>query len=107
MLEQIRKEIVDAYYQQHFPNDGQRFIAWYLRRVMLRDKIAAKDDITDGPNDKQIDAVVVDDDERRIVIIQGKFIGEASLDGEPLREVLGAWIRLQNLQSLQQDCNDR
>jgi hypothetical protein len=107
MLDQIRREIADPYYQQHFPNDGQRFVAWYLRRVMLRDKVAAKDDITDGANDKQIDAIVVDDDERRIVIIQGKFIGEASVDGEPLREVLGAWVRLQNLQTLQQDGNDQ
>ena len=107
MLSQIRREIADPYYQQNFPNDGQRFIAWYLRRVMLRDRITTRDDITDGPNDKQFDAVIVDDDERRIVIVQGKFIGENAVDAEPLREVLGAWARLQNLESLQQDCNDK
>ena len=106
MLDLIRREIADLYYQQNFPNDGQRFIAWYLRRVMLRDRIATRDDITDGANDKQIDAVIVDDDERRIVVVQGKFIG-ANVDGEPLREVLGAWARLQDLESLQQDCNDK
>ncbi len=107
MLDQIRREITDPYYQQNFPNDGQRFIAWYLRRVMLRDRITARDDITDGANDKQIDAVIIDDDERRIVIVQGKFIAENNVDGEPLREVLGAWARLQDLESLQQDCNDK
>lgn len=107
MLNQIRREVTDGYYQQNFPNDGQRFIAWYLRRVLLRDRIAARDDITDGPNDKQIDAVIIDDDERRIVIVQGKFIGSNNVDGEPLREVLGAWVRLQDLESLQQDCNEK
>jgi hypothetical protein len=107
MLAQIRREIIDPYYQQNFPNDGQRFIAWYLRRVMLRDRIAARDDITDGANDKQIDAVIVDDDERRIIVVQGKFISESTVDGEPLREVLAAWARLQDLESLQQDCNDK
>lgn len=107
VLDQIRREISDPYYQQNFPNDGQRFIAWYLRRVMLRDRITTRDDITDGANDKQMDAVIVDDDERRIIIVQGKFIGENSVDGEPLREVLGAWARLQDLQTLQQDCNDK
>lgn len=56
MLDLIRREITDSYYQQNFPNDGQRFLAWYLRRVMLRDRIAARDDITDGADDKQIDA---------------------------------------------------
>lgn len=108
MLDQIKREIADnPYYVQNFPNDGQRFVAWYLRRVLLRDAVAARDDITDGPHDKQIDAVIVDDDERRIVIVQGKFIDAGSVDGEPLREVLSAWVRLQDLPSLQKDCNDR
>ena len=107
LLDQIRQEIAgDPYYEQNFSNDGQRFVAWYLRRVLLRDPVAAKDDITDGANDKQMDAVVVDDDERRVAIIQGKFITAVAVDSEPLREVLAAWIRLQDLESLQQDCND-
>jgi hypothetical protein len=73
----------------------------------LRDAVATRDDITDGANDKQIDAVIVDDEERRIVIVQGKFIDAGSVDGEPLREVLGAWVRLQDLGSLQKDCNEK
>ena len=107
MINQIRREIADPYYQQNFPNDGQRFVAWYLRRVMLRDRITTRDDITDGPNDKQIDAVIVDDDDRRVVIVQGKFISDNLVDSEPLREVLAAWAGLQDLESLQQDCNDK
>ena len=108
MLEQIRREIQnDPYYQQNFSNDGERFVAWYLRRVMLRDPIAARDDITDGKDDKQMDAIVIDDEDRRVVILQGKFIGESKVDGEPLREVLSAWVRLQDLPALQKDCNDR
>jgi hypothetical protein len=108
ILTQIQQEIASGpYYQQNFPNDGQRFVAWYLRRVLLRDPVATKDDITDGPDDKQMDAVIVDDDERRILVVQGKFITSASVDSEPLREVLGAWLRLQDLPSLQKDCNER
>ena len=42
ILLQIRQEIAhDLYYQQNFANDGQRFVAWYLRRVLLRHAIAA------------------------------------------------------------------
>mgnify|MGYP001577568294 FL=1 len=108
MLDHIRREIEsDRYYKQNFSNDGQRFVAWYLRRVLLRDDVAARDDITDGQNDKQIDALIVDDDERRVLIIQGKFITAGQVDGEPLREVLAAWLRLQDLSSLQQDCNEK
>ncbi|MEW6442578.1 MAG: hypothetical protein AB1640_16695 [bacterium] len=103
MLDQIKREIInDPFYQQNFSNDGERFVAWYLRRVLLRDPVATRDDITDGQNDKQMDAVIVDDEDRRVVILQGKFVSSAQVDSEPLREVLGAWLRLQDLQSLQQ-----
>src|SRR3989442_1609923 len=90
MLEQIQQEVKnDLFYQQNFANDGERFVAWYLRRVLLRDPIATRDDITDGPHDKQIDAVIVDDEDSRIVIIQGKFIGEKgrrrTSEGSPQR----------------------
>lgn len=108
MLKHILQEIgSDPFYQTNFPNDGQRFVAWYLRRVLLRDDAATRDDITDGPDDKQIDAVIVDDTEERICIVQGKFINAGHVDAEPLREVLAAWVRLQDLGALQKDCNNR
>lgn len=101
MLQQILQEIAsDPFYQANFSNDGQRFVAWYLRRVLLRDDAAT-------PDDKQIDAVIVDDTEQRVLIIQGKFINSGHVDAEPLREVLAAWVRLQDLGVLQKDCNDR
>lgn len=108
MLAQIRQEISnDPYYQQNFSNDGERFVAWYLRRVLLRDPIATRDDITDGANDKQMDAVIVDDEDRKVLVIQGKFVSSSQVDAEPLREVIAAWLRLQDLPSLQQDCNTK
>jgi hypothetical protein len=108
LLGQINQEIQNGpYFQQNFANDGERFVAWYLRRVLLRDAVAARYDITDGANDKQIDAVIVDDEESRVLIIQGKFMGSSQVDGEPLREVLSAWVRLQDLPALQKDCNEK
>jgi len=72
MLDQIQREVAQApFCQQNFSNDGERFVAWYLRRVLLRDPLAARDDITDGQHDKQMDAVLVDDDDRRVLIVQG------------------------------------
>lgn len=107
MLAQIQREIAqDPYYRDHFDNDGQRFIAWYLRRVLLRDDAQTRDDITDGANDKEIDAVIVDEEEQRIVVIQGKFITTGQVDGGPIQEVLTAWLRLQKLDALQKDCNE-
>ena len=109
VLELINSEIKnDPYYQQNFANPGERFVAWYLRRVLLRDSLQTRDDITDGQNDKQMDAVIIDDDDRRVLIVQGKFLTSTVVeDAEPLREVLSAWVRLQDLQSLQNDANEK
>src|SRR5207237_4721276 len=65
------------------------------------------DDITDGEDDKQIDAIVIDDDQSTIFVIQGKFIGSERVDAEPLREVLSAWIQLKDLARLQEVGNNK
>jgi hypothetical protein len=107
MYDKINEEIKQDYYKQNFSNDGQRFVAWYLRNIHLRDPNQTKYDITDGEDDKQIDAVVIDDDVCCVNIIQGKFIGAEKVDAEPLREVLSSWLQLKNLVKLQEIANDR
>ena len=90
MYQKILGEIQQLYYKQQYPNDGQRFIAWYLRNIHSLDEIQAKECITDGANDKQIDAIFVDDTASTVYVIQGKFIGSSQVDSEPLREVLSS-----------------
>jgi len=107
MYEKISEEIKQDYYQQYFPNDGQRFVAWYLRNIHLQDMNETKFNVTDGSDDKQIDAIVIDDDNNTVYVIQGKFIGESSVDAEPLREVLSSWIQLKDLVRLQENCNSK
>lgn len=102
MYDKITPEIKEPFYQQNFSNDGQRFVAWYLRNIHLRDMNETKDDMTDGADDKQIDAIVIDDEKQTIFVIQGKFIGTESVDAEPLREVLSSWIQLRDLVRLQE-----
>ncbi|MDY6827599.1 MAG: AIPR family protein [Bacillota bacterium] len=107
MYNKILEEIKEPYYQQNYSNDGQRFIAWYLLNIHLRDMNQAKDDITDGAGDKQIDAIVVDDDKQTIFIVQGKFIGTPIVDAEPVREVISSWMQLRDLISLQDGANEK
>jgi hypothetical protein len=107
MFDQIKNEIRADYFQQNFANDGQRFVAWYLRNIHLRDVNQAKDEITDGADDKQIDAVFIDDEQSTIYVLQGKFIGSDKVDAEPLREVLSAWIQLKDLARLQEVGNNK
>ncbi|WP_437688485.1 AIPR family protein [Sorangium sp. So ce176] len=109
MHQQITAEIADnTFYRDNFANDGQRFVAWYLHRVLQLDVHATKAAITDGQHDKQIDAIVVEDGEdRRIRVIQGKFVKPEPIDATPLREVTMAWTRLKNLPKLQLECSGR
>ncbi|MEW6213157.1 MAG: AIPR family protein [Acidobacteriota bacterium] len=108
ILNQIRRDIqTDSFYQQNFANDGERFLAWYLRNIYLRTPVQARDDITDGANDKEIDGVIVDDEKRRVLVIQGKFYDQTAVDHAPLHEVLAAWLQIRNLPALQDNCNER
>jgi AIPR protein len=107
MYEQIRQEIKHDYYLHNYSNEGQRFVAWYLRNIHLRDPNQAKDEITDGPDDKQIDAIVIDDDRSAIFIVQSKFLGSDSVGAEPLREVLASWLQLRDLTRLQEVANEK
>jgi hypothetical protein len=61
MYKKIKKDIAQEYYVKNYPNDGQRFVAWYLRNIHNLDTFEAKACITDGAGDKQIDAVYIDD----------------------------------------------
>jgi hypothetical protein len=109
MYDKIMAEIAaDNFYNDNFPNPGQRFVAWYLHRVLLLDVHETRAAITDGQNDKQIDAIVVEDGEdRRVRVLQGKFVKPEAIDGEPLREVLSAWTRLKDLPKLQLECSGK
>ena len=47
MYDLIKKQIAADYFHQRFSNDGQRFVAWYLRTILERDMNETRDDITD------------------------------------------------------------
>jgi hypothetical protein len=108
LLARIRADIQkDSYYQDNFPNDGERFLAWYLRNIYQRSAVEARDDITDGPNDKGIDAVIVDDDKRKVFIFQAKYFTSASVDSGPINEILASWLGIKDLPNLQSAANTK
>ena len=72
ILDIIKKESSQDYYQQNYPNDGQRFVAWYMRNIHLLDQCQTKDAVTDGANDKQIDAIM----KKLIANLTGKLNAE-------------------------------
>ena len=108
ILAKIKNEIsTDRFYLDHFSNDGFRFVAWYVRRILLQSPEATKVVVVDGANDKKIDAIVIDDENRNVIIIQGKFYNSDSIDSEPLSEILSAWVSIQDLHALQTNGNNK
>ena len=107
MLAQVNRDIQNEWFQQRFHNDGQRFVAWYVQNIHRRDPNETVEDVTDGPDDKQIDAIVIDDDSSTIFVIQGKFVNGSTVDAEPLREVLSSWVQLKDLVKLQETANQK
>ncbi len=107
MYQKIKNDISQAYYQQNFPNDGQRFVAWYVRNIHGQDANQTRYCITDGADDKQIDAIVIDDEQSLVYIIQGKFIEDGLVDAEPLREVTASWLQLKDMAKLQENANSK
>ncbi len=107
MYNKIMEELEQEYYKVNFPNDGQRFVAWYLRNIHNLDTFETKDCITDGADDKQIDAVYIDNQTSTIYIIQGKFYYGNTVDAAPLREVLSSWMQIQDLAHLQESANQK
>lgn len=105
MYNQIKKDIEQPYYLENYPNEGQRFIAWYLRNIHNLDEVEAKGCITDGADDKQIDAIYIDNQSSTVYIIQGKFYSGQTVDAEPLREVLASWVQIKDLSKLQEKAN--
>ena len=69
--------------------------------------IGTVEDVTDGPDDKQIDAVVVDDEASTVFVMQGKFVEEGTVDAGPLREVLASWVQLKDVARLQETGNQK
>ena len=107
IYDQIKHDIAQDYYINNYSNDGQRFVAWYLRNIYGLEPFDAKDCITDGSGDKQIDAVYISEQDETVYIIQGKFTRKAKTDSEPVKEIMAAWSQIKNLQRLQDNSNDK
>lgn len=104
MYKKIQNEIKEKYYMDNYANDGERFVAWYLRNIFNLDIYQTKECLTDGANDKKIDAVYIDDNEEIIYVIQGKYYNSV-IDSKPVEEVITAWENLKNLSILQENSN--
>ena len=78
-LRLLRQEIL-ADLQDQFPlfKIPQLFIVWFLEAKYGVEVNKAQEMVTDGPRDKGVDAVFVDDQHQKVYVIQSKYSDRSS-----------------------------
>jgi hypothetical protein len=71
--EDLKREIDDL--QSRYPRLDIRelFVAWFLRAYVTADETSALNALCGGSGDKEVDAVLIDDNSRTVFIVQGKY----------------------------------
>lgn len=72
--------------------ESAAFLAWFLENILRLNDVEAADAICDGPSDRGIDAVYVDDDNNEIVFLQAKVRQNdaRAVGDQPIRDFAGS-----------------
>ena len=71
--------------------ESRAFLAWFLEHYYRLEELAAQDCVCDGPDDKGVDGIYVDDNLERIDVLQSRLIQNPSkrIGDSSLRELAG------------------
>lgn len=67
----LREEVDN--FKKEYRNDNSALLIWFLKNIFCLDEELAVDSVCDGPNDKGIDGIWVDEDSQEIYIFQSKY----------------------------------
>lgn len=83
--------------------ESRSFLAWFLENYYRLDEIAAQDAICDGPDDKGIDGLYVDDNLETVDIFQSKLVRNArkTLGDTQLKEFVGSLTQFSSVTRIQ------
>jgi hypothetical protein len=73
LLKDIDKELDELSHQYPALKKEDLFLTWFLRAYVTDDIEASAKAVTNGPGDKGIDAVFIDDRSRTVFVVQGKY----------------------------------
>ena len=68
------------------------FLVWFLENIFRLDDVQAADAICDGPSDRGIDAIFVDDDNSEVIFLQSKVRQNDArqIGDQPIRDFAGS-----------------
>lgn len=72
--------------------ESASFLAWFLENILRLDDVTAADSICDGPSDRGIDAIYVDNDNNEIIFMQAKVRQNdaRTIGDQPIRDFAGS-----------------
>lgn len=85
--------------------ESEAFLIWFLQHIYRLDETEAPDAVCDGPDDKGIDGVYVDDNLERIDVLQSKLVKSKRrrrLGDVQLKEFVGTLAQFRNPDKVQE-----
>jgi len=83
--------------------ESRAFLAWFLEHYYRLEEITAQDCVCDGPDDKGVDGIYVDDNLERVDILQARLIQNPSktIGDSSLRELAGTLAQFHTPEAIQ------
>jgi hypothetical protein len=84
-------------------SESASFLIWYLQNYYRLDPGEATDAVCDQPNDKGIDGIFVNDNDKTITVFQSKISqsSKAAIGDKPLREFAGSLTQFSTRASIE------
>ena len=97
----IREEV--NLYKADYRVDNSAFLIWFLRNIFKLTELESVDAVVDGPRDKGIDAIWVNEQENEIYVFQSEFSpsDEAQSGDTKIREFAGVMQWFKDVESVQ------
>jgi hypothetical protein len=85
----LRRELDEFHYRYPKLSDDDLFILWFLRAVATETETDAAAALCGGSGDKNVDAVLIDERQRIVFIVQGKYHKRVGIKTERRNDVVG------------------
>lgn len=78
--------------------ESASFLAWFLENIFRLDEVSSADAICDGPGDRGVDGIFVDNDFSEIVLFQARVRqrDDRTIGDAPIREFAGSIAQFEN-----------
>lgn len=84
----LKREIDDLQSRHTRMDYREVFVAWFLRAFVTADERSAISALCGGSRDKDVDAVLIDDNSRKVFIVQGKYRSKLMSSSENRPDVM-------------------